>query len=128
MLVAQSLALAFMVVRYAFVTMYVTITCVAYIRRRSATGFSKVILVNNTSLLIVLQVLDEVLRERFPLFLEHKYFDRWMVKALHKGLHDRPVRLSELPRSVVAQRYIQNIRHSVRSLFVLGTERQQGND
>lgn len=30
-------------------------------------------------------------------FLERKYFDRWMVKVLKRGLHNRPVRREELP-------------------------------
>jgi len=114
MLVAQSLALAFMVVRYAFVTMYVTITCVAYLKRRSVTGFSKAV--------------DEVLQQHFPVYLEHKYFDRWMVNVLHRGLHDRPVKLSELPRSVAAQRCLQNICNSVSPLFVPRRRGRQRND
>ena len=42
MLVAQCLALAFMILRYAFVSMYVTITCVTYRKQTSPSKFSKV--------------------------------------------------------------------------------------
>lgn len=40
MIIAQCLALSFLIVRYAFVTMFVTVTCTAY--RKPSTKFSKV--------------------------------------------------------------------------------------
>ena len=42
MIVVQCTALGLLIVRYAFATMYVTITCVAFHHQRTATKFSKV--------------------------------------------------------------------------------------
>lgn len=41
---------------------------------------------------VVLEVMGH-----YESFLEKKYFDRWMVKALKRGLHNRPVHREELP-------------------------------
>lgn len=43
-------------------------------------------------------------------FLQRKYFDRWMIKALKKGLYGRPARRTELPISYLIEQEMNKIK------------------
>eukprot|EP00210_Caulerpa_lentillifera_P009363 g8926.t1 len=105
MVVIQCIALAVMVLRYAVSTMSVSITCTSYIRHQNQQPQPS--------------QLEKLIWRCHPSYLTRKYFDLWMVRALHKGLNGRRVKASELPRSVAALRYFHELRDRMFRIFSL---------